>query len=548
MKSTEMATKSYDRASIVLLVLLLTLILVSFDDYGITWDEPLQDEYGDLVVDYYASRLAGNPNNEALDFYNLYLYGGAFDSLVSVARRLSPLPRFETRHLINALIGLLGLVGCWRLTRFVSGPAAAFWALVLLTVTPRYYGHMFNNPKDIPFAAGYVWAVYFLVKASRQLPKIEAATAVGLALCIGLTMGVRVGGLLLLLYWGAILVAYGIYLVSAEDRRPALRSEIAPITLSFFRVAVPAYLIMLATWPWAQQSPIGRPLEALGRIAKFRWNRPVLFDGMELKARDLPATYYLNYLSIVLPELMLVLLPLAAIVTILVIARRRGNLDSRSVVGLSIVAFAAVYPLIHIAAVRARVYDGIRHVLFVLPLLACISGTALAWSIGATGSRSRRLQTLMLVAVGLYSSYQISVMIRLHPYQTVYFNRFIGGLPGAAGRYETDYWGNSYRKAALKLKDFLEAKKNRDPDRIFRAKVCSSHLSSAYYFPSYIRRTGKDWRADFYIATTRWHCDEELDGRVIAIVERYGVPLAVVKDRRRLRRKATSPPHVEAED
>jgi hypothetical protein len=382
-----------------LVLLLLALVLVTLWDYGITWDEPLHDEYGDLVVDYYTSRLSGEPDNQALDFHNLYLYGGAFDSLVSVARRLSPIPRFETRHLITALVGLFGLVGCWRLTRLVSGPGAAFWALALLAITPRYYGHMFNNPKDIPFAVGYVWAVYFLLKASRQLPEVKLATAAGLALCIGFAMGVRVGGLILLLYWGAILVAYSLYLLSVEYRRRALRSEIVPITLSFFKVAVPAYLIMLAAWPWAHQLPIKRPIEALGRISKFRWNRPVLFDGMELKARELPTSYYPDYFSIVLPELMLVLLPVAVIVSLVMVARYRNALNSQSVVELSIVTFAAVHPLIHIAVLKAVVYDGIRHLLFVLPLFACISGTTLVWLIGAIGSRSRRLQTLMILTV-----------------------------------------------------------------------------------------------------------------------------------------------------
>ena len=538
MRSTALQGGTYDKASIALVLIVLAIILATFYDYGITWDEPLQDEYGDLVVEYYRSRLGDEPDNRALDFHNLYLYGGAFDSLVALARKVSPFPRFETRHFINALIGLLGIVGCWRLTRSVSGASAAFWATVLLVVTPRFYGHMFNNPKDIPFAVGYVWSVYYLVIASRQLPKVTIATAAKLAVVIGLTMGVRVGGLILLLYWGAILVAFGLYRLVDRERRQTLLPDSGHLTMTFLQVAAPAYLIMLAAWPWAQLSPFRNPLKALERISRFRWNRPVLFDGFEFKARNLPASYYTHYFSIALPEILLVLLPLAVAVALVVVARRRATLDPIKVTALAIVAFAAVYPLIHVASVKAVVYDGIRHLLFVLPPLACLAGTTLAWLIRGSGSKSGRFQTLLLLALGIYLAFQASVMIRLHPYQTVYFNSFVGGLPGAAGRYETDYWGNSYREAALELESFIESKVKRGPSRILRAKVCSTYLSSAYYFPSYLRRTGKDWRADFYIATTRWRCDEMLDGRVIATVERYGVPLAVVKDRRHLRRKS----------
>ena len=48
---------------------------------------------------------------------------------------------------------------------------------------------------------------------------------------------------------------------------------------------------------------------------------------------------------------------------------------------------------------------------------------------------------------GIYS------LIRLHPYQYIYFNRLVGGVQGAAGKYELDYWATSYREAALFLNE-----------------------------------------------------------------------------------------------
>ena len=47
-----------------------------------------------------------------------------------------------------------GLLGSWKLGRLLGGPAAGFTALTLLVLTPVWYGHMFNNPKDMPFAVG----------------------------------------------------------------------------------------------------------------------------------------------------------------------------------------------------------------------------------------------------------------------------------------------------------------------------------------------------------------------------------------------------------
>jgi hypothetical protein len=38
-------------------------------------------------------------------------------------------------------------------------------------------------------------------------------------------------------------------------------------------------------------------------------------------------------------------------------------------------------------------------------------------------------------------------MVRLHPYQLVYFNSLVGGPSGAQNRFEMDYWGFSYKEA-----------------------------------------------------------------------------------------------------
>ena len=45
-----------------------------------------------------------------------------------------------------------------------------------------------------------------------------------------------------------------------------------------------------------------------------------------------------------------------------------------------------------------------------------------------------------------------------------------------------------------------------------------------------------DWRyADFYIAPTHMNCDRNLDGKIIAKIERMGVTIGVIKDRRAIK-------------
>ena len=72
------------------------------------------------------------------------------------------------------------------------------------------------------------------------------------------------------------------------------------------------------------------------------------------------------------------------------------------------------------------------------------------------------------------------------------------------------------------------------PTSVRFSSVSSNPESATYFFPPYLRQTRDEDDADFLIATTRFRCHESLQGEVAGVVERFGTPLAYVKDRRRL--------------
>ena len=187
--------KFYRYAAWGVLAIVLTLIVFTFLDYGITWDEELQSQYGQAVADYYASWFQ---DQRYAEIFNLYLYGGMFDGLAAVVDRYLPFRIYDSRHLLNALFGLLGLWGTWRVGRALGGGVVGLIALVLCATVPMYYGHMFNNPKDIPFAAGIIWTIYFM---TRSYAKPELSVLLKLSIVLGLTLGVRVGGLMIFAFW-----------------------------------------------------------------------------------------------------------------------------------------------------------------------------------------------------------------------------------------------------------------------------------------------------------------------------------------------------------
>jgi hypothetical protein len=535
----------WDRLAGVALAAAAILVLLTFTDYGVTWDEDVHNWYGILALKYYLSLFA---DQRALNWLNLYNYGAAFDMVAAALNRFSPLGVYETRHLLNGFVGILGLAGCWKLGRALGGRRAGFFALIFLMLTPNYYGPMFNNPKDIPFAVGGVWATYYMVRILPTLPRPKLGLLVKMGLAIGLALGVRVGGLLFLCYLG-LLLALSAGWEAVIARR--LSVGIAAGWTSLWRVLLPvaavAFTVMLVFWPWAQLDPIGNPLRALAFFSHETFPFNTLFDGRFVPASDLPWEYLPTYILLALPELVLVLL-LASVVLVGIGLTRLGlgqRLDQRLgqrvgqllgqrrevVLGLFMLGFTIVFPVAYAIAIKAVLFDGMRHFIFVLPPIAVAAALTLDRALSRLSELPYRQP--IFAALGLYGFAHVTTMVLLHPDQYIYYNAFVGGVDGAQGKFKLDYWANSYAEAVRGLETYLQNEYGADfEDREFTIGVCGPPISAAYYFPSNFRFVHRWDKADFFISFTKDDCDRTLPGRPIYRVERMGALLTVVLDRR----------------
>src|ERR1700692_2402304 len=128
------------------------------------------------------------------------MYGGGFDMAAALLHRVIPLELFETRRLLGAVVCVSGVAVTWRLGRRVGGPLAGLVALLLLALCPTYYGHMFMNPKDAPFAVAMVILMLGLVRLAEEYPSPSPRTILIVGLGAGLSIGSRVLGGLALVY------------------------------------------------------------------------------------------------------------------------------------------------------------------------------------------------------------------------------------------------------------------------------------------------------------------------------------------------------------
>ena len=182
-----------------------------------------------------------------------------------------PFSLFETRRLVGAAVGILGLFVTWRLGRRIGGPLGGLSALVLLAACPLYYGHMFMNAKDAPFAAAMAVLVLGLTRAFDEYPKPDVRTVVLAGVGLGLAFGSRVlAGIAAPCALAALL-----FIVAMESRATGWKHA-AHRCGKFLWTLLPAlvlgYLIMGLLWPWSVRSPLN-PLHAAEYFDTFSKSR-----------------------------------------------------------------------------------------------------------------------------------------------------------------------------------------------------------------------------------------------------------------------------------
>jgi hypothetical protein len=519
----------YDALAAALFGALVIAVAFTFRDYAISNDEEVQQHYAELIVAYYQS---GFIDQSVFHFRNLYLYGGLFDLAALGLQNLLPLDPYALRHLLTALTGIGGIVAVWGTARAIGGSRAALLAALAIALCGTWYGAMFNHTKDIPFAAAMMAAVYVLVRIGRELPRPRWHWVIAFGILCGCALGIRVLGMLLVGYAAFVVAIY-----TPVRRGKSWRETFAFVARSALRLLpafVLAYAIMIASWPWAALAPLN-PLRAMTAFADFHYQIKTILDGHVYYMADVPRWYIPTYMAI---KLTLLLLVGAALALVLMVLPRRdapaANKTWRRETAL--VALAAFLPLICDVIASGPAFSGMRHFLFTVPPIAVLAGLGLNGLFARLQVRRPFVAAFGLALVLLDLGWNATTLYRLHPDEYLYFNPLVGGLAGASRRYDTDYWVNIMPEAVTDLEHFLDRTEGgapkTGPRHRYLVAVCGERLPFEKEADARLEWTRDSSRAEFFIAPTHMNCDRALEGKVVASIERMGVVIGVVKDRR----------------
>ena len=483
---------------LIVLAVYVVYSLASFRGFGITNDEP--EDY--LLGSFLYTKLRANDPVLERSFViaddgaiNLSMYNRIY---IAILYAISGEINYDTYHLLNLLFFSIILIVAYELLLKETGrPSLALVGPIALLLTPRLFGDVAANHKDVPFAISYFVS---LVGIYLYGNKNSAKYLLILGISFGLTQSLRT-------------VGYSIYLVYLfwllVNQATLFSKKVFGILTQITVVFCIGLLIHFVTLPYLAADPFSRFFELLSNAKAFPWSGEVLYLGNQLPSSELPWHYVPVWFLITTPIILLIY----GMLSIKLIKKSK----LARLLWLTIVVNGVL-----LVISQPVLYDGVRHLLFLLPpfvLLACLSFFALLKS-------KWRWKKIALVLTTLNVFLILVQYTLLFPFHYTYFNEFVGYLPGANNRFELDYWGASYKPVVEQFNQHA------DSNRTYQLYSCGDPQQVKEYALFQYELVYDINTADLLICHRRGNNQAIIDSfnsENQFSINRLGVPLTTVK-------------------
>jgi hypothetical protein len=386
------------------------------------------------------------------EFYGVLVYQLA-DLLHGLVTRdtalLQPLDpaTYAWQASVTVLLSVLAAAALALLVRVALGSwlAAAFaWALLLSL--PLWMGMSFVDFKDAPVASGFTLVSVGLGLGwvwRASLARAGAMTGVAvLGAC--LAVGTRGGAFLPL---GALVVG-SLGLLVVASRPWSWRLVLRAVIIAGVVMAIPLVFAWL-TDPVVRAAGLHWLKDSIDVARMYPWVGKVRTAGTDLMSNALPWWYVPAWLLAQLPIVVTVSMLGGAVALVLPRTRRVLRAGAGLAALSPLLVQGVVLPALVVAS-GAVLYDGIRHLLFVIPACVALASVGCAALDGLARGGRRDLAWLApamavaLVGITLFAS------VRWFPYTYAHVNPVADRTTQNAD-WELDYWGVSAREGVERL-------------------------------------------------------------------------------------------------
>lgn len=423
---------------------------LTLSDYGISWDEPIHftrgQAYlnyflnGDLVYDgqifsgrhslyqetsfaaqFFLKNDSGHPpiNGILAAFSNFIFY-----------QKLGLLGDIESYHLFNVLSATFLVLIISLFAKQAYGNLAAMFTGLSLVLYPLFFAESHFNIKDpaeAAFFAATIWAFW------NSLKKYEWRWLLAATIFFALGLGTKFN----ILFLPFILLPW---LILRDLRVVSPLKIIFKLPRKFLIVLVVSPFIVTAifflSWPYLWQDPMNIlniflyykeiGTGGLGQPQYITWGGFNLFPVTWILTTTPPIILFLTALGIVA-------------------AFKRRETEKTALLFL----LWLLIPILRVSLPGSSIYGGVRQIMEFIPAMALLSGLGVLTLVNLLKKLpvfGKCPNLILSLFVAMLFVPHFLVMVKLHPNENVYFNSFLGGLPGAQ-KANIPYWGNSFGNA-----------------------------------------------------------------------------------------------------
>ncbi len=425
------------------ILLFAVFIITAFciaDDYGVPWDDHLQQKIGEQNY-----RLM---TESSLDIYSStdQFYGSAFELplyfIQSFFNEYST--QIYVRHLITNIFFIFSLFFFYKLIfRLLKSYWIAILGVAILYITPRIFAHAFFNTKDIPFMAAFIISVFTMYNLLQNPANIKYVIIH--AFTSAFIIDIRIIGILIPALTVVLLVFQ--YFTIKKSRNLFKH-------LLLYALVTAALIIVM--WPALWYHPFIF-VRSILRMSQFPWNYYNLLAGNQILATQIPFYYIPLWISVSVPILVSLFYLLGIVLaTANFFKCFQQNLNLKGLLLLVLVLLPIDLWILFII-LGSTFYDGWRHLYFMYPLI--IIGGLYAVNYLYNFSDIKLIRYITIVLILVFISKNVITNINLHPYQQVYFNDLVDKKDNAIlTNWEMDYWGLSYKESFEKILELDSAK------------------------------------------------------------------------------------------
>jgi hypothetical protein len=330
-----------------------------------------------------------------------------------------------------------------------------FWIAILgttfLLISPRIFAHSFYNSKDLIFLS---FLIFSLFSAIKFIEKKSLQTALLHSLFTGLLVAVRIPGIFI--FFLTLFIFLSDLMIKSKIKKKDVRVKELLLTfiknyqkqiLYLFVYFLFSIILTIAFWPFLWEQPLRNFLESFSLMSNFGHHPNILFMGKIINSAHLPWYYVPVWIFISSPVLYSILFIIG--LTAIVLSLNRNFLKSWIELKLRddiFIFLAFLLPLLATIFKGSTLYNEWRHLFFIYPPFLIISTLGFSYLLNKFKNKFFHFLFVTFALVSLISTGYL--MVKLHPYQMVYFNCL---MQNPNMNFEYEYWGLTYFEGLNKI-------------------------------------------------------------------------------------------------